>query len=162
MRPELRDIITEHRPLDLEKSYAWPVLALALVYLFVLFGVKRRGVRVSWLLPIVWFVLTVSRCRHASLFAVVSVVAITAMWKHTHWALWLAARRPDLYQPGSAIERPWWAGVWLPVAVVLLALALQVARVPVPLIGSGWATHDPRAVAGRGTRRAQSARTKTG
>jgi len=71
------------------------------------------------------------------------VVALTAMWKHTRWALWLAAKRPDLYQPGSAEARPWWASVWLPVAVVLLALALQVGHVHVPLIGSGWATHDP-------------------
>ena len=141
--PELREIISEHRPLDVTAPYAWPVLGLALVYLFVLYGVKRSAVRVSWLLPLVWFALTVSRCRHASLFAVVTLVTITAMWKHTSWALYLAARRPDLYQPGGAEARPWWASVWLPVAVVLLALGLQVARVPVPLIGSGWATHDP-------------------
>jgi hypothetical protein len=141
--PELREIIAEHRPLDVTAPYAWPVLALALGYLFVLSGVKRSAVRVSWLLPIVWFALTVSRCRHASLFTVVSVVVITAMWKHTSWALWLAARRPDLYQPGSALARPWWASAWLPVAVVVLALGLQVGRVPAPLVGSGWAMHDP-------------------
>ena len=141
--PELREIIAEHRPLDATAPYAWPVLGLLAVYLFVLYGVKRSAVRVSWLLPLVWFVLTVSRCRHASLFAVVTLVAITAMWRHTRWALYLAAKRPDLYQPGSAEARPWWAGVWLPVAVVLVALALQVSRVPVPLVGRGWAAHDP-------------------
>lgn len=140
---ELREIIAEHRPLDVTAVYAWPVLALALVYLFVLFGTKRNAIRVSWLLPIVWLVLTFSRCRHASLFAVVTVVAITGMWKHTRWALWLAARRPDFYQPGSAETRPWWASVWLPVAVVLTSLTLQAAHVPVPVIGSGWATYDP-------------------
>jgi hypothetical protein len=141
--PELREIIVEHRPLDVTQPFAWPVLALAAVYLFVLYGVKRSSLRVSWLLPLVWLVLTFSRCRHASLFAVTTVVAITAMWRHTSWALWLAAYRPDFYQPGSAEPRPWWASVWLPVAVVLLALGLQAARVPVPLVGSGWATHDP-------------------
>jgi hypothetical protein len=141
--PELREIIAEHRPLDVTQPYAWPVLALAAVYLFVLYGTKRGAVRVSWLLPLVWLALTFSRCRHAALFAVVTVVAITAMWRHTSWALWLAARRPDFYQPGSAVARPWWASVWLPAAVVLMALALQVARVPVPLVGSGWAAHDP-------------------
>jgi hypothetical protein len=141
--PELRDIIVEHRPLDVTAPYAWPVLALALVYLFVLAGVRRGAVRVAWLLPLVWLVLTFSRCRHASLFAVATVVALTTMWKHTGWALWLAAHRPDLYQPGSAEVRPWWANVWLPVAVVVVAIGLQAARVPVPLIGSGWATHDP-------------------
>ncbi len=143
--PELREIIVEHRPLDVTAPYAWPVLGLAALYLFVLYGVKRRDVRVSWLLPLVWLVLTFSRCRHASLFAVTTVVAVTAMWRHTRWALWLAAYRPDFYQPGSAESRPWWANVWLPVAVVLLSLGLQTARVPVPVIGSGWATHDPTA-----------------
>ena len=142
--PELREIIAEHRPLDVTAPYAWPVLALAVVYLFVLYGVKRSAIRVSWLLPLVWLALSFSRCRHASLFAVTTVVAITAMWRHTRWALWLAAYRPDLYQPGSAEVRPWWANAWLPAAVVLLALVLQVARVPVPLVGSGWATHDSR------------------
>jgi hypothetical protein len=141
--PELREIIAEHRPLDVTAPYAWPVLALAALYLFVLYGVKRSALRVMWLLPLVWLVLTFSRCRHASIFAVTTVIAITAMWKHTSWALWLAARRPDFYQPGSAEPRPWWASVWLPVAVVLVAFGLQVAKVPVPLIGSGWATHDP-------------------
>lgn len=140
--PELREIIVEHRPLDVTQPSAWPVLALAAVYAFVLYGVKRSAVRVSWLLPLVWFVLTLSRCRHASLFAVTAVVAITAMWRHTRWALWLAAYRPDFYQPGSAETRARWASAWLPVAVVLVALALQVARVPVPVVGSGWALHD--------------------
>jgi len=141
--PELREIIVEHRPLDVTKLDAWPVLALAALYLFVLYGTKRSAIRVSWLLPLVWLVLAFSRCRHASLFAVVTVVAITAMWRHTRWALWMAARRPDLYQPGSAETRPWWASVWLPAALVLLAVTLEVARVPVPVIGSGWAKHDP-------------------
>jgi hypothetical protein len=141
--PELRDIIAEHRRLDVTAPYAWPVLALALMYLCVLEGVKPGAVRVAWLLPLVWLVLAFDRCRHASLFAVAAVVAVTAMWKHTRWALWLAVHRPDLYQLGTADARPWWANVWLPVAVVLLAFALQESHVPVPLVGSGWAKHDP-------------------
>jgi hypothetical protein len=141
--PELRDIILEHRPLDFTAPYAWPILVTLFVYLFVLSGVKLRAVRVTWLLPLVWFALTVSRCRHAPLFAVVALVSMTAMWKHTRWALWLAARRPDLYQPGSSAPRPRWASLWLPAVLVASALALQAARIPVPLIGSGWAAHDP-------------------
>ncbi|QJX00752.1 hypothetical protein [Frigoriglobus tundricola] len=141
--PELRDIISEHRPLDVTAPYAWPVLALAGVYLFVLAGVKPRAVRATWLLPLVWLALTFSRCRHASLFTVAVVIAITAMWTHTRWAHWLAAHRPDLYQPGRDGVRPWWANVWLPVAVVVIAFGLQMGRVPLPLIGSGWAVHDP-------------------
>lgn len=141
--PELREIIVEHRPLDVTQPYAWPVLGLAALYLFVLWGTKRNAVRVAWLLPLVWLALSFGRCRHVSLFAVSAFVAVTAMWKHTSWALWMAARRPDLYQPGSATARPAWAGLWLPAALVALALGLQLARVPVPVVGSGWARHDP-------------------
>ena len=91
--PELREIIAEHRPLDVTAPYAWPVLALALVYFFVLYGVKPEATCAStWLLPLVWLALTFSRCRHASLFAVTTVVAVTAMWKHTRWALYLKPR----------------------------------------------------------------------
>ncbi|MBY0458886.1 MAG: hypothetical protein K2V38_16230 [Gemmataceae bacterium] len=140
---ELREIIAEHRPLDVTAAYAWPVLGLAAVYLFVLVGVKRSALRVSWLLPLVWLVLAFSRCRHVSLFAVVAVVSVTAMWKHTRWALWLAARRPDFYQPGNVEARSKRAHLWLPILLVGVAFSLQTAQVQLPLVGRGWAAHDP-------------------
>jgi hypothetical protein len=140
--PLLTEIIKEHRPLDVREPSAWPVLAFAAVYLFVLFGAKRREVRVTWLLPLVWLAQSFERCRHVELFVVVTLVVIAAMWPHTRWAAWLARNRPDFYEPDApAVRRPWWASVWLPVLAVLLALALQVARVSVPVIGSGWARH---------------------
>jgi hypothetical protein len=142
--PALKEIIQEHRPLDLAESYAWPVLALAAVYLLVLAGVPRAQWRASWLLPLVWLVQAFDRCRHAPLFAVTCVVMIAAMWEHTRWATWMARHRPDVYHPPAEESRtPLWANLWLPAAAVLLALALQVARVPLPLIGAGWARHDP-------------------
>lgn len=140
--PELTQIIKEHRPLDVTESYAWPVLALAAVYLFVLFGVKPGEVRVTWLLPLVWLEQSFERCRHVALFVVVALVAIAAMWQYTRWAIWLAKNRPDFYEPDAGpVPRPWWASVWLPVLTVLLSFTLQVARIPVPVIGSGWAVH---------------------
>lgn len=142
--PELTQIIKEHRPLDVTEPYAWPVLVLAAIYLFVLFGVKPRDVRVTWLLPLVWLEQSFERCRHVALFVVVALPAIAAMWQSTRWAAWLAKNRPDFYEPDAPrVARPWWANLWLPVVVVLAALALQVARVPVPVIGSGWAQHSP-------------------
>lgn len=142
--PALKEIIQEHRPLDLAESYAWPVLALAGVYLFALLGVPRAQWRASWLLPLVWLVQAFDRCRHAPLFAVTSVVMIAAMWEHTRWAAWLGRNRPDLYQPPTGEPRtPLWANLWLPAVAVLAAFALQVARVPVPLVGAGWAQHSP-------------------
>jgi hypothetical protein len=141
--PALRQIIQEHRPLDVTEPYAWPVLGMAALFLFVLAGVPRSEWRASWLLPLFWLVQSFGRCRHAPLFAVVALVAITAMWPHTRWAAMLAKKRPDFYTPPTDEKRsPWWSNLWLPTAAVLLALALQANRVAVPVFGSGWATHD--------------------
>ena len=142
--PELTRIIKEHRPLDVTQPYAWPVLALAAAYIFVLAGVKPRDVRVTWLLPLVWLFQSFERCRHVALFVVVTLIAIAAMWQYTRWAVWLARHRPDFYDPDApSISRPWWANVWLPAIAVLASFAIQAARVPVPVIGFGWAQHSP-------------------
>ena len=143
--PILREIIKEHRPLDPTEAYSWPVFGVAALYLFVLAGANWREVRVTWLLPLVWFALSVERCRHAPLFAIVAVVAMAAIWPHTRWAARLAKARPDFYQPDAPWpNRPWWASVWLPALAVLVALGLQVNGVRVPVVGAGWAQHSPR------------------
>ncbi|MBY0512495.1 MAG: hypothetical protein K2P78_01120, partial [Gemmataceae bacterium] len=147
--PELKDVIVEHRPVDLTEPYAWPILAFAGVYLFVLLGVSRRQVRATWVLPLVWLVMAFDRVRHAPLFVVVGLVGIAAIWPHTRWARWLARNRPDfqkpLPEPGGdpAPRTPIWANVLAPAVVVTVALVLQAARVPVPVVGSGWAKLDP-------------------
>ncbi|HJZ59121.1 MAG TPA: hypothetical protein VKE74_29520 [Gemmataceae bacterium] len=149
--PALKEIIQEHRPLDLTQPYAWSILAFAAVYLFVLLGVSWREVRVTWLLPLVWLVMAFDRVRHAPLFVVVGLVALAAMWPRTRWARWLAQNRPDYQKPlpdptdllGEPSRRPAWANLWLPAVAVLIAFVLQLGRVPVPVIGSGWAQHDP-------------------
>ena len=143
--PELVLIIQEHRPLDVTEPYAWPVLGLAAIYLFVLGGVKPRDLRVTWLLPLVWLEQSFERCRHAALFVVVTLPAIAAMWQSTRWATWLAKNRPDFYDPAAPlVSRPWWASMWLPAIAVATAVALQAARVSVPFVGSGWAEHSAK------------------
>jgi hypothetical protein len=104
--------------------------------------------RVTWLLPLVWLVMAFDRVRHAPLFVVVGLVAIASMWPHTRWARWLARNRPDYQKPlgesGEPLPRtPLMPNVLLPCAAVLTAFLLQVAQVPVPVVGSGWARFDP-------------------
>lgn len=142
--PVLRQIIQEHSPLDPAEPKAWPILGFAAFYLFLLAGVPFRQIRVTWVLPLVWFVLTLDRIRHAPLFAVLALVAIASLWPHTRWADWLKRTRPDFYQPHEVVRTPLWANLWLPALVVILAFSLQVARIEVPLIGAGWARHNPK------------------
>jgi hypothetical protein len=142
--PLLREIIQEHSPLDWREPTAWPILGFAAFYLALLFGVPWRDWRVTWLLPVVWFVLSLDRVRHAPLFAVLALAATASIWPRTRWAMWLQTHRPDFYRPDSASRSPLWANVALPIVVVLLALLLQVNRIEVPLIGANWARHDPK------------------
>jgi hypothetical protein len=143
--PILREIIKEHRPLDPAEAYAWPVFGLAALYAFVLAGANWRQARVTWLLPLVWLAMSVERCRHAPLFAIVTLLALAAIWPHTRWAAKLAKNRPDFYQPDApGPDRPWWAHVWLPALALLVAIGLQANGVRVPVVGAGWAAHSPK------------------
>ena len=135
--PKLTHLIDEHKRLDPADPIAWPVFACAALYLFVLGGLRERP-KIVWLLPILWLVQSFLRVRHAPLFALLSLVAITDCWPHTRWAAWLASRRPDLYSPGHGpAHSPRW--VWLlPSALVLVVVGLQAGGVRVPVFGAGW------------------------
>jgi hypothetical protein len=141
--PALQKIIQEHRTFDPTEPSGWPVIGFAAAYVFVLAGVRFRDMRMSWLLPVVWLAMAFDRVRHAPLFVVVGLTAIAAMWPHTRWADWLKQNRPDFQQPPDEARVPLWVNLWLPIVAVLSALTLQVLRVPVPVVGAGWARHDP-------------------
>lgn len=146
--PALKTIIQEHRPVDVWEPYAWPILAFAVVFGFVLAGVSRRELRTTWIVPVVWLVMAFDRIRHAPLFVVIGLAAMTAMWPHTRWARWLARNRPDYQKPipepsDPLLRLPLWSNVLIPAVVVVAVLLLQLARVQVPVVGSGWARLDP-------------------
>jgi len=118
--------MVEHQPLNPRNPYQQPILLLGLVYLgglvLAALHVGIRNVRVTWLLPLVWFVLTVQRVRHCTLFAVTATVAIGDVLAQTRMAAVLAADewlyRPN--QPPAPLRRV----LVLPVAVALLGTAL--------------------------------------
>jgi hypothetical protein len=126
------------------------VLAFAALYLFVLSRVPLNRITVTYLLPLVWLVMAFDRVRHFPLFVVVGLVALAALWPHTRTARRLALARPDYQKPipedgsDSVPRSPLWTNLWLPLCIVSLAFSLQVARVQVPVVGSGWAQHDPK------------------
>jgi hypothetical protein len=139
---DLAAYVEEHAPLNPAEPKDWPVVASAGLYLFVLAGVRERP-RVTWLLPLFWLTQALAHVRHGSLFGVVALVAIADMWPATAWARRLAEKRADLYDP-TAIRSPSAAWAWaLPVLVVIATAALQVAGVPAPVVGAGWARLDP-------------------
>ena len=168
-----RSFIEEHAPLDLAEPIGWGTLALAAGYLATLIGVLPRRPRITWLVPLVWFVLALSRVRNAPLFGVTAVIALADMLPHSRVGRWLAAARPagaacPRYQCATAWNKQWpslatvrastpltrrgasaadrpllRSRLFLPAIVVAAAMLLQVGGVRLPVIGRGWARFDP-------------------
>jgi hypothetical protein len=143
--PVVHERIIEHQPL-LRSPYAWTVVLFGLVYVAALVSVPPRQVRVTWLLPLVWFYLAWTRVRNGPLFATVAVFALAEMWPAVHWSAWLARWGSNLLHlpNGTGWQRPGWRPALVPLAVVAAAVAMQAAGLPLPLVGRGWARLDPK------------------
>jgi hypothetical protein len=137
--------ILEHQPLKPFDSTGVWVLLLAVIYFLALVNTDLRQLRVTWLLPVVWFVLGLQRIRNAPLFAIINCFALAEVLPHTRMAAWLAGHGDLLYrppQPAAVSERGHWQPFLVPVTLVLVALGLQAGAVPVPVLGHGWAQLD--------------------
>jgi hypothetical protein len=146
--PVLPRLIQEHAPLLVSWPEAGPVLLLGLVYVTALAGVLPARPRVTWLIPLVWFGLALTRVRHGPLFAITAALALADMFPHIRWATWLARRGSTAFRlrvPETTASAIWNIGPALvPLVLVLTAVFLQLAAVPFPVLGRGWARPDPR------------------
>ncbi|HPF39456.1 MAG TPA: hypothetical protein P5081_12495 [Phycisphaerae bacterium] len=129
-------VIIEHARLAPFSPEGGMILLLAAVYFFLLNNVRRRGLRVAWLLPAIWFPLALSRVRHGPIFAIVTALTVADMLPYAPACRkWLDAIGPLKSAPR---RRP---GAWpFAVAVIVLfaaALGIQAAGWRIPLIGAG-------------------------
>jgi hypothetical protein len=122
--PVLPRLVREHAPLSPLSLDGGVVLLFGGLYLFLLAGVLPGRPRATWLLPLAWLVLAVSRIRHAPLFGIAATLALAEMLPATRWARWLAGRG-DLFQYPPPDSRPNfdWRPCLLPGLVVLAAAA---------------------------------------
>ena len=137
-------VVHEHMPLKPTEPLGLAVIGLGAFYLVLLLGTLPGRPRVTWLIPLVWFVLSFKGIRQGPLFAITAAVAVADLWPHTLWHRLLVkygdgslARSPD------ASPRPWLMPFVMPAAVIVLALGLQVTHTPSPVVGYGWARFDP-------------------
>lgn len=138
--PAMAAHVAEHSPLSLAREGDRAVMFFALFYAAMLLGADRRAWRVTWLLPLVWFALTLKGIRQGPLFVVVAAVAVADVWPHTVWFRRLRAMGDSLTRD-LAVPLPSFGlrGLAIPAAAVGVALVLQAARVPAPVVGGGWA-----------------------
>jgi hypothetical protein len=102
--------------------------------------------RVSWLIPLVWFALSFKGIRQGPLFAIVAAVAIADIWPHTFWHRLLVKHGDGSLARNDPPPRNGLLWAAIPALVVLLASTLQANRIAVPVIGRGWARLDPNFV----------------
>jgi hypothetical protein len=122
-------------------------LLFGLLYVLALIGTLPRRPRVTWLIPLLWLVLSWTRIRHGPLFAITAVTALADMLPEVRWARWLARRGSVLFQLRPPEGQSGWLGLdWraavVPTILVLAATLLQLAAVPFPVLGRGWAVLD--------------------
>ncbi len=147
--PLLPDLIQEHAPVNWREPPSWMIIGFGVVYLALLSGVRIGEMRVTWLIPLLWFGLALMRVRHAPLFAVSALVAIADFFPATRWAEKLQASGSDLYvqpdgSPDPVTIRDRLFGLIVPVALIGIAIVCQLGRISVPVIGHGWAHLDER------------------
>lgn len=139
----LTELIVEHRPLDIREPDGMMVVLLSTAYLLVLaLACWRRRPRVTWLLPVVWLALAISRVRHASLFGIAAGLAIAEIFPETSWAEAITRIGSDLFDAarGKAARTVGFLPFLLPILVVGAAAVLKMERIATPILGSGWAT----------------------
>jgi hypothetical protein len=110
------------------------MLLLFVGYAVLLAG--ARGWRWTWLVPAVWFALTVASIRHGPLFAVTVAFVVPDVWPHTRWKALLAEHGDSLVAPAPP---PVPAAAWVIPAACVVLLAAAAVRV-------GWAGLDPAEV----------------
>jgi hypothetical protein len=112
MSMSLPDLIIEHAPLKPTSPQGMLAILLCVVYLAVFASTPRAWLRPTFWLPLVWFLLTCQRIRHAPLFAMTAGIALADLLPQSRLAPWLAGRhwlRTNLQCPpegGLATEGP--------------------------------------------------------
>jgi hypothetical protein len=119
------------------------ILSLGLFYLALLAGTKRHDWRFTWFIPLVWFLLSLSRIRHAPLFAVLAVVAIAEIFPCCRWVQMLGERGLVTFRlRETARERIGGSRIILPVMVTAVALFAFHGSAQLPSSGQKWVTLD--------------------
>jgi hypothetical protein len=133
------EYIGEHKPLNLAEPVDQLLGMAALIYTVLFLGTLptiKKEFRATWLVPLVWMLLTFKGIRQGPLFAVTALVVLADFWPHTIWHTMLKKYGDSLVYGGEVSLKPTtWA---IPALAVSVAVALQLMAVPVPVIGSGW------------------------
>ena len=142
--PVVPEIIQEHG--SIVKTGSWMIVPFGLFYMTALAGTLPKRPRVTWLIPLIWLVLSCVRVRHAPLFAITAAIAMPDIFPHIRWAKWLSQKGSELcrIQPRQPRASRGFVLPWIiPLAAVLAMIGYRAARPADLLAGNSWARLDP-------------------
>jgi hypothetical protein len=143
--PVVPRIIQEHG--SIVRTGSWMILPLGILYIAALIGTLPGQPRVTWIIPVIWLVLSCIRVRHAPLFAVTAAIAFPHMFPQVRWAKWMADKGSSICRtapPRQSTGAPPPALRWLiPLGIVMAMLGYRAAAPANLLAGNGWARLNP-------------------
>ena len=140
--PVLKQIVNEHKPLDIMHPAGQVTIGYGVFYLLILAGSLNRWPRITWLIPLVWLVLSIDSIRQGPLFILCGVICIADIWPHTCWHRLLKKHGDSLIVEADTIPRWRWTHAIIPLLAIVIALSLQLTKTQLPVIGHGWACLD--------------------
>jgi hypothetical protein len=138
-------IIQEHVNV-FEGNYGWAIFPLGGFFIFSLMGTFPKHLRASWLIPLVWFFLALSRIRHAPMFAVVASIALADFFPYVGWANSMVVRGSKIFALNSSNKSHNFSAKQglIPSLLILITIFLQLTAGKVPVLGKDWAKLDSR------------------
>jgi len=139
------NIIQEHAN-AFKGQYGWIIFPLGFFFAVSLIGTFPKWPRTSWLIPLVWFVLALSRIRHAPLFAVITAIALADVFPCVRWTRWLAGKGSTVFKliPVSSTGKFSLRHGIVPYLLILFAILFQILSIRAPILGKEWANLDSR------------------
>ncbi|MBF0545362.1 MAG: hypothetical protein HQM08_13060 [Candidatus Riflebacteria bacterium] len=139
--PAVGENIIEHFPAT-KLWWGWLTIISGILYISALLGVPKNEMRGIYLLPIAWFLLAVTRIRHAPIFATYLAVILPHFLEKISWATWLKKKGISSFSLSEVNEqyRIYWI---FPFFFIAICFFIQFCDIRVPLIGKGWAFPSP-------------------
>jgi hypothetical protein len=139
------NIIQEHSS-AFRGQYGWIIFPLGFFFIFSLIGTLPKSPRISWLIPLIWLALALSRVRHAPLFAVVAAIALADLFPYVRWAKWLVGKGSKVFRlsPISKKAKYSFKHGCVPCILIVIAISLQITSIKAPVLGRDWVKIDQR------------------
>jgi hypothetical protein len=141
--PTIPKIIQEHQS-AFKGEYGWVIFPLGFFFTFCLIGSLPKWPRISWLIPLIWLGLALSRIRNAPFFAISASIALVDLFPHVRWRKWVVGKGSIIFKINSSSESPahsLWRNA-IPILVIVVTLLFQLTSIKIPILGKGWARLD--------------------